>query len=206
MVVFKLVEKGVHGLETADDFLTSFGAGSEGEIGFVGGVGGEVLGGNLAAGGFGHYGAGSDWFCAGVRVCSRWYYVSSCSFPCLLSSLSRHNTKMLALNVNALVYLPYDDSSKSLLPRKTGEAKYKTEICRNWLSGHCEFGEKCVFAHGSLELRNKTQGKYKTRLCKQFYQHGYCGYGPRCQFRHGYGQKRLPVFIDLEHRGDCFAN
>jgi len=31
---------------------------------------------------------------------------------------------------------------------------YKTEICRSWKEqGHCEYGEKCTFAHGLRELR-----------------------------------------------------
>ena len=107
--------------------------------------------------------------------------------------------------------------------------KYKTEICRNWESGLCEFGDKCAFAHGAEELRQKTHlsSNYKTKKCKQFYELGYCMYGNRCQFRHKeethsskasinpstslassrksseeiLAKRRLPIFEDLEDRG-----
>ena len=107
--------------------------------------------------------------------------------------------------------------------------KYKTEICRNWETGFCEFGDKCAFAHGADELRQKTHlsSNYKTKKCKQFYELGYCMYGNRCQFRHkeespsskastnpsnslassrksseeNSSKRRLPIFVDLEVRG-----
>jgi len=99
--------------------------------------------------------------------------------------------------------------------------KYKTELCRNWEEGHCEYGEKCTFAHGSYELRPKTHlsTAYKTKNCKQFFDLGFCSYGPRCQFRHqdetftsaelavsvtrcmqDQRGRRLPVFVELEGR------
>ena len=64
--------------------------------------------------------------------------------------------------------------------------KYKTEVCRNWENGFCEFGDRCAFAHGYEELRQKTHlaSNYKTKPCKQFFELGYCMYGPRCQFKH----------------------
>ena len=32
--------------------------------------------------------------------------------------------------------------------------KYKTKLCNNWITkGECEFGSRCVFAHGPKELR-----------------------------------------------------
>ncbi|OMJ72859.1 hypothetical protein SteCoe_28599 [Stentor coeruleus] len=66
------------------------------------------------------------------------------------------------------------------------KAKYKTEICRNWSQGICEFGEKCTFAHGEEELRNKIYltTNYRTKKCKQFHEQGFCQYGSRCQFIH----------------------
>jgi len=65
--------------------------------------------------------------------------------------------------------------------------KYKTELCKNWeLRGNCKFGDKCCFAHGRRELKNKTliHVKYKTKPCKQYHQTGYCPYGQRCQYLH----------------------
>jgi len=108
--------------------------------------------------------------------------------------------------------------------------KYKTEVCRNWENGFCEFGDRCAFAHGYDELRQKTHlaGNYKTKPCKQFFELGYCMYGPRCQFKHrledsspntasssptqstevsrknsydATPRKRLQIFVELEQSG-----
>jgi hypothetical protein len=99
------------------------------------------------------------------------------------------------------------------------KAKFKTEICRNWSQGLCEFGDKCTFAHGYSELRNKDYltVNYRTKKCKQFHEFGFCHYGSRCQFQHIEAspetasssprematspreerKKRLPVFVKL---------
>jgi Zinc finger C-x8-C-x5-C-x3-H type (and similar) len=93
------------------------------------------------------------------------------------------------------------------------EAKvnFKTEICRNWSLGVCQWGEKCIFAHGHDELREKKVPKvnYKTKKCKQFHQIGFCIYGNRCQFKHKdyienneSSRRRLPVFIGIEKKGE----
>ena len=75
------------------------------------------------------------------------------------------------------------------------QLNYKTQLCLNWEMGHCEFGEKCTFAHGNEELKQTVQKskKYKTKKCKQFYAEGYCVYGPRCQFIH----EKQPSLKDL---------
>ena len=65
--------------------------------------------------------------------------------------------------------------------KKTG-IRYKTEICKNWEAGFCEFGEKCAFAHGRQEIREKSS--YKTKKCKQFFENGYCMFGNKCIFQH----------------------
>lgn len=73
--------------------------------------------------------------------------------------------------------------------------KYKTEVCRNWEAGFCEFGERCAFAHGYQELRQKQYlaNNYKTKPCKQFFELGYCMYGTRCQFKHRDFSERSPI-------------
>ncbi len=57
---------------------------------------------------------------------------------------------------------------------------YKTSICRHYVQkGYCSLYEKCHFAHGEHELRNKSDplpnivvppvepiSNYKTTLCK----------------------------------------
>lgn len=103
------------------------------------------------------------------------------------------------------------------------KSKFKTEICRNWTQGCCEYGDKCIFAHGNHELRGKEflTAKYRTKKCKQFHELGFCQYGNRCQFMHVEAgndseisdaktasssprpassqdtRKRLPVFVKL---------
>ncbi|CAG9316774.1 unnamed protein product [Blepharisma stoltei] len=85
---------------------------------------------------------------------------------------------------NTSIQIPTDiiESSKEV----DFTIKYKTEICRNWENGICEFGDQCAFAHGIHELREKTAlpNNYRTKRCKQFYELGYCLYGTRCQFKH----------------------
>ena len=76
-------------------------------------------------------------------------------------------------------------------------AKYKTEMCKNFqLTGKCKFGARCCFAHGSIELREKTTiGKsYKLKVCKNFQELGYCKYGQRCQYVH---LKEGELFSDI---------
>jgi CCCH-type zinc finger/Zinc finger C-x8-C-x5-C-x3-H type (and similar) len=103
------------------------------------------------------------------------------------------------------------------------EAKIKTEICRNWETGSCEYGEKCFFAHGLKELREKSGLKLqKVQKCENYFKFGYCINGSKCLFKHsGDGletsstvlsnQKKspnqlqqekfnAPLFIDLENR------
>jgi len=65
--------------------------------------------------------------------------------------------------------------------------KYKTEACKYWAEkGYCEFGDQCAFAHGNVEMRQKSHisSNYKTKKCNQFHETGYCPYGVRCQFIH----------------------
>jgi len=47
--------------------------------------------------------------------------------------------------------------------------KFKTEMCKNFMTSFCELGDKCSFAHGSRELQRKdTHKNYKTKMCKRF--------------------------------------
>jgi hypothetical protein len=103
-----------------------------------------------------------------------------------LTSLSRGTQSLLSAD-----FVP-------MASRKSASAfqlNYKTQLCLNWEMGYCEFGEKCAFAHGKVELKQTVQksNKYKTKRCKQFYAQGFCVYGPRCQFIH----EKLPSLKDL---------
>ena len=63
------------------------------------------------------------------------------------------------------------------------QEKYKTELCRNWLNGFCPFENKCVFAHGRDELREKILNRNYNIEENTMNQ-----------------KKRLPVFIELSKR------
>lgn len=67
------------------------------------------------------------------------------------------------------------------------ESRYKTEICRQFDEiGECEYGDRCLFAHGLFELKNvpHKHPKFKTERCSAFHDLGFCAFGPRCSFVH----------------------
>lgn len=70
--------------------------------------------------------------------------------------------------------------------QKVDEAKYKTEMCKNWIeTNQCRYGNKCQFAHGKEELDLfKQANKRRTKNCRVFYKEKHCQYGSRCMFRH----------------------
>jgi hypothetical protein len=165
------------------------------------------------------------------------------------SSLFHSDKKMervINFSMNSIysssISIPYDcmiggfysilnPSSRNQLKELDFRVKYKTEICRNWELGSCEFAESCAFAHGYEELRNKTNmgSNYKTKKCKQFHEQGYCIYGNRCQFKHrdlseettasspkssetssrkssdDSNKRRLPIFVNITKKGECFV-
>lgn len=55
----------------------------------------------------------------------------------------------------------------------------------------CPYGDRCSFAHGIKELKQKSfvSERYKTIRCTKFHKNSYCHYGPRCQFIHRQGKK-----------------
>jgi hypothetical protein len=55
----------------------------------------------------------------------------------------------------------------------------KTELCKNWSEkglnniiniGKCNYGKKCKFAHGKLDMVQKLEDnlKYRSKYCKSF--------------------------------------
>lgn len=56
------------------------------------------------------------------------------------------------------------------------------------------YGDKCQYAHGQDDLRDvERHPKYKTQVCRTFYQTGTCPYGTRCTFRHDENGLLLPA-------------
>ena len=102
--------------------------------------------------------------------------------------------KQAGLLLNDFDFL-YPISSRQATKDCEIREKYKTEICRKWELGTCEFGDGCSFAHGFEELRCKSNmgQKYKTKKCKQFHEQGVCQYGTRCQFKHRDTADTTPV-------------
>lgn len=82
---------------------------------------------------------------------------------------------------------------------------YKTSMCWHYMNkGQCSLFDKCYFAHGQKELRQKADplptvvppqmmpvSIYKTQLCKvnddltQYFMKGYCRNDTNCPFAHG---------------------
>jgi len=91
------------------------------------------------------------------------------------------------------------DKAQKKLKDSEALAKYKTELCKNWMNGYCVYNDKCIFAHGEEELRGRMGSR--TIKCKNF-EKGVCFYGERCLFKHSYEEdtskkRRLPIFTSL---------
>ena len=85
---------------------------------------------------------------------------------------------------------------------------YKTSLCKNYMMGmYCQFADKCQYAHGRHELRDKPPAVppsqlpddvkkrlaekakslpgYKTKICNNFEKEGHCQYDDMCHYAHG---------------------
>ena len=97
----------------------------------------------------------------------------------------------------------------------SSKTRYKIELCRNWVNGFCEFGNKCTFAHGGNELKRSVSPLStveKVATCTSFKQRGYCFNGINCQFIHKNSNIEISfkvenlknggngLFIDFEYR------
>lgn len=74
------------------------------------------------------------------------------------------------------------DNVPSFFPKNFNPALYKTGLCRQYVeSGRCDYGEKCLFAHGKHEL--KSVSNYRTKVCTSW-KYGDCQFGDNCMFLH----------------------
>lgn len=118
-----------------------------------------------------------------------------------LESLNLNNLNLSNIGPNVNIKQPKNTNrsteQKEFFKRKIHNTK-KTELCKNWeLFGDCYYKDKCSFAHGDSELRNKIlvkfkeNEKFKTKPCRSFEEKGYCPFGNRCQYTHIVSQNRL---------------
>jgi hypothetical protein len=138
-----------------------------------------------------------------TRICHNWLN-GHCDFGA--GCIFAHGEAELRACENEVV----DNSQNDPRPTAVGDpAKYKTAICRNWLTGRCDFGSRCFFAHGQAELRTLKEGKlpgnscqsnpqrntvgdpakYKTTMSHNWL-NGQCDFGRSCSFAHGQGELR----------------
>jgi len=88
-------------------------------------------------------------------------------------------------------------NKQKILPRvkrkwikRKNKLLHKTELCTHWaLTSTCRFKDRCFFAHGIDELKNRIRPtNYKTRLCADCApkdrRDGRCTYGSRCNYCH----------------------
>ena len=101
--------------------------------------------------------------------------------------------------------------------RSDQENRVKKEICKYWESGKCDYGDKCLYAHGVSQIGEKQGIKIQQERCENYNKFGYCFSGSKCQFSHSQKEKKVelsnnfdlvskpakipaPLFIDLESR------
>jgi hypothetical protein len=94
--------------------------------------------------------------------------------------LTYSEIKKFPLTVKAIEYLPP--------PERTDfkdDVKYKTELCKTWDElGECPYKDRCRFAHGVEELREKVDRRGSKKTCLAFRKSWNCSYGTRCLYWH----------------------
>lgn len=121
-----------------------------------------------------------------------------------------NSPKLMNIGPNVNIKFPKNiyrsTEQKEFFKRKICLTK-KTELCKNWvIYGDCFYKDKCCFAHGEHELRNKIfaknddNEKYKTKQCRKFEDIGYCAFGNRCQYTHIVSNNRLLSYKAINFR------
>merc|ERR1712172_184597 len=117
--------------------------------------------------------------------------------------------------------LEASSSAKSTDDLAKDNPSYKTSLCKNYMMGmFCQFADKCQYAHGRHELRDKPAAVppselpedikkklaekaknlpgYKTKLCNNFEIDNECQYAEMCHYAHGEEELREETEMDKE--------
>merc|ERR1712187_195745 len=80
-----------------------------------------------------------------------------------------------------LTSLAIEESSSPSMLADANEGKGKGKgkgkqmgICRNFQSGYCAYGDRCIFAHKDGDTRDDG-------ICRNFQRTGSCSFGDRCK-------------------------
>mmetsp|Transcript_12009 Transcript_12009/g.18818 ORF Transcript_12009/g.18818 Transcript_12009/m.18818 type:complete len:430 (+) Transcript_12009:76-1365(+) len=112
-----------------------------------------------------------------TRICKNWEQTGACQFGVRCNfahgeeELRNAESAIFTLSAKAPATRrasdeTLDNANRRPAPSTNTRANYKTRLCKNFeQSGHCSFGDKCMFAHGHQELRKGTasEGRPQTR-------------------------------------------
>jgi hypothetical protein len=133
-----------------------------------------------------------------TRMCHNWLH-GECEFGAACSFAHGEDELRSFEEDTSSEKAPVYQSTNHQIP-----IRYKTRMCRNWLTAECKFGAVCSFAHGEDELRSSEEDaplwghqstekdfllRYKTQTCRNWLQ-GECAFGAACTFAHGEDELR----------------
>jgi hypothetical protein len=70
-----------------------------------------------------------------------------------------------------------------IIPAGVSKDNFKTQLCKK---SNCSYGDRCRYAHGEHELRQK--------VCEKWMQDA-CTFGKRCKYAHGTNESLLKYFL-----------
>ena len=137
-----------------------------------------------------------------TQICTRWME-GSCQYGdrCNFAHGEEQLRQFGGTGSGVTRFAPVDIKSRS------NDPAYRTKLCTRWAQGACQYGDRCMFAHGEEQLRafggidssqaprrtttaaENSDPAFRTKLCTRWLQ-GSCQYGDRCNFAHGEEQLR----------------
>lgn len=79
---------------------------------------------------------------------------------------SYEKTRRMNSNISGFQCLPAEKNT-DYTPE---HINFRTKICRHWLKGYCNRGEKCNFAHGYIQVKKKTKENSPTTVKETNYE------------------------------------